>query len=101
MWLTESNRLKHLVYAIPCSIIGTILFVLGLALGMEFKDKEYSNKFDWLDIAATCIGGIIGQIIQALCIYCIITNNNFMLYLIVTISIIILFIYGIWYMIVK
>ena len=63
MWLTESNRLKHLVYAIPCSIIG--------------------------------------QIIQALCIYGIITNNNFMLYLIVTISIIILFIYGIWYMIVK
>ena len=75
MWLTESNRLKHLIYAIPCSIIGTILFVLGLALGMEFKDKEYSNKFDWLDIASTCIGG--------------------------TTIIIILFVYGIWYMIVK
>ena len=89
------------MYAIPCSIIGTILFVLGLALGMEFKDKEYNNKFDWLDIAATCIGGIIGQIIQVLCIYGIITNNNFMLYLIVTISIIILFIYCILYMIVK
>ena len=101
MWLTESNRLKHLVYAIPCSIIGTILFVLGLALGMEFKDKEYNNKFDWLDIAATCIGGIIGQIIQVLCIYGIITNNNFILYLIITISIIILFIYCILYMIVK
>lgn len=45
MWLTESNRLKHLIYAIPCSMIGTILFVLGLALGMKFKDKEYINKF--------------------------------------------------------
>lgn len=45
MWLTESNRLKHLIYTISCSMIGTILFVLGLALGMKFKDKEYINKF--------------------------------------------------------
>ena len=101
MWLKESNRQKHLLYAIPIGLVFTILAVLGCAFGMEFKDKEYDNKFDWLDIAATCIGGIIGQIIQALCIYGIITNNNFMLYLIVTISIIILFIYGILYMIVK
>ena len=68
MWLTESNRLKHLVYAIPCSMIGTILFVLGLALGMEFKDKEYGDKFDWLDIAATMIGGAIGQLLQIIII---------------------------------
>lgn len=76
-------------------MIGTILFVLGLALGMEFKDKEYNNKFDWLAIAAICIGGIIGQIIQALFIYGIITNNNFILYIIVTTIIIVLFIYSI------
>lgn len=41
MWLRESNRLKHLSYAIPCGILGTILFVAGLALGMEFKDKQW------------------------------------------------------------
>lgn len=64
MWLKESNRLKHLIYAIPSAFIGTILFAAGLAFGMEFKDKQYGNKFDWLDIAATLIGGIIGQIIQ-------------------------------------
>lgn len=63
-WLTESNREKHLLYAIPCGLIGTILFVLGLAIGMEFKDKEYGNKFDWLDLAATMIGGAIGQVAQ-------------------------------------
>lgn len=68
MWLTESNRLKHLVYAIPCAFLGTILFVTGLAFGMEFKDKSYGNKFDWLDILATLIGGVIGQIIQLLTI---------------------------------
>lgn len=68
-WLLESNRLKHLLFAIPCGLFLTILFVLGLALGMEFKDKQYGNEFDWLDIASTMIGGTIGQIIMLLIIF--------------------------------
>lgn len=64
MWLKESNRTKHLLYAIPIGFLFTILAVLGCAFGMEFKDTQYGGKFDWLDIAATMIGGIIGQIIQ-------------------------------------
>lgn len=42
----------------------TELFVLGLAVGMEFKDKMYGGQFDWLDIAATLLGGIVGQLLQ-------------------------------------
>ena len=68
MWLKESNRQKHLLYAIPIGLIFTILAVLGCAFGMEFKDKEYGNKFDWLDIAATIIGGAIGQLLQIIII---------------------------------
>lgn len=68
MWLTESNRPKHLLYAIPIGMIFTILCVLGVATGLEFKDKQYGNKFDWLDWTATMIGGIIGQAIQILII---------------------------------
>lgn len=64
MWLKESNRQKYLLYAIPIGLVFTILSVLGCAFGMEFKDKQYGGKFDWLDIAATMIGGIIGQLIQ-------------------------------------
>lgn len=64
MWLKESNRPKHLLYAIPIGLVFTILAVLGCAFGMEFKDKQYGGKFDWLDIAATMIGGAIGQLIQ-------------------------------------
>ena len=64
MWLFESNRLKHLKYGIYSSFAGTILFTTGLAVGMEFKDKQYGGKFDWLDIAATEIGGVIGQSLQ-------------------------------------
>lgn len=71
-WLTESNRQKHLLYAIPIGVVFTILTVLGCAFGMEFKDWQYGNKFDWLDIAATMIGGLIGQIIQIIIILLII-----------------------------
>lgn len=99
MWLTESNRQKHFLYAIPCAFIGTILFVLGLSLGMEFKDKAYGGKFDWLDISATLLGGIIGQAIQALFIYGLITGNNTISFIIVTLIIVTLFVGGMWYMI--
>lgn len=68
MWLKESNRQKHLLYAIPIGLIFTILAVIGCAFGMEFKDREYGNKFDWLDIAATMIGGAIGQLLQIIII---------------------------------
>ena len=57
------NRPKHLLYAIPIGFIFTILAVLGCAFGMEFKDKQYGGKFDWLDIVATMIGGLIGQLL--------------------------------------
>lgn len=64
----QSNRPKHLLYAIPIGLVFTILAVLGCAFGMEFKDKQYGNKFDWLDIAATMIGGLIGQLLQIIII---------------------------------
>lgn len=67
-WLKESNRPKHLLYAIPIGLVFTILAVIGCAFGMEFKDREYGNKFDWLDIAATIIGGAIGQLLQIIII---------------------------------
>ena len=63
MWLKENNRPKHLLCAIPIGLVFTILAVLGCAFGMEFKDKQYGNKFDWLDISATIIGGTIGQLL--------------------------------------
>lgn len=69
MWLKESNRDKHFLYAMPAAFFGTILCVIGLGVGMEFKDKQYGNKWDWLDLLATILGGLIGQICQLLFIY--------------------------------
>ena len=51
MWLRESNRDKHLLYAIPIGFTLTILAVIGCAFGMEFKDKQQGGKFNWLALA--------------------------------------------------
>lgn len=61
--------MKHLKYAIVPGALFTILFVAGLVSGMEFKDKMYGGKWDWLDWIATMIGGTIGQAIQIGLIY--------------------------------
>lgn len=61
--------MKYLKYAIVPGALFTILFVAGLASGMEFKDKMYGGKWDWLDWIATMIGGTIGQAIQIGLIY--------------------------------
>lgn len=55
----------------PCHVpyFFTILFVVGLASGMEFKDKQYGNKWDWLDWLATVLGGLVGQSLQILFIW--------------------------------
>lgn len=71
-WFTESNRWKHFVYAIPVGYVFTILCVLGLATGMEFKDKLWGGEYDWIDWLATMLGGLIGQTLQILTIYLII-----------------------------
>lgn len=86
-WITESNRMKHLIFAIPIGFVFTILCVLGVASGMEFKDVAYdkanSSKsilnwswkhWDWLDWTATMLGGIVGQIGQVILLYLIFKN---------------------------
>ena len=68
MWLKESNRQKHFLYAIPIGFLFTILCVLGIASGLEFKDKQYGNQWDWLDWTATILGGLVGQLLQIIII---------------------------------
>lgn len=80
-WMRESNRPKHI-------IVG---FLIGLAFGLncafvaattaEMKDWLWNgakrgwlgwlegNGFDWLDFAATMIGGVIGALLRLLIMY--------------------------------
>ena len=73
-WITKSNRMKHFIFAIPCGFLLTILFAFGLGLGMEFKDKRWGGKFDYLDLLATTLGGLVGQVFQLVLIYLIFKN---------------------------
>jgi hypothetical protein len=68
-WIVESDRLKHIKYGFYAGLCGTVFAAIGAGLAAEYKDKQYSNIFDWLDVTATVIGGILGQIIQALLIF--------------------------------
>ena len=64
----KSNRDKHFLYAIPIGLVFTIICVLGVASGLEFKDKQYGNQWDWLDWLATMLGGMVGQLLQIIII---------------------------------
>lgn len=60
-WLRESNRYKHLIGGIILGMVLTIFSAIGAAGGLEYKDKEYGNRWDWIDFGITCLGGVIGQ----------------------------------------
>lgn len=79
-WFTESNRKKHFILAIPFGFLFTILCVIGLATGMEFKDCHFNNgnkplkdwdwsSFNWLDFLATILGGVVGQLLQLILLF--------------------------------
>lgn len=63
-WILESNRWKHLVGGFVLGLFLTFLCALGCGGGMEFKDWQWGGKWDWLDFAATILGGIAGQALQ-------------------------------------
>lgn len=76
-WLRDSHRFYHLAGIGIVSFFGTILMGIGCAFGMDFKDVHHSHgndgkpfrdwnwsAWDWLDILAGLIGGIIGQAAQ-------------------------------------
>lgn len=68
---TESNRYKHFLYGIVVGLCLTVLGAIGIASGMEFKDKQWGGKWDWWDWFFTVLGGIIGNIILFLIVKCI------------------------------
>lgn len=65
----ESDRDKHFLYAIPCGFLFSFIFTFGLGVGLEYKDKLHGNKFDYLDLLSTFLGGLVGQILQLIVLY--------------------------------
>lgn len=63
------TRWKHFLLAIPIGLVFTILCVLGVATGMEFKDRQWGGLWDWKDWLCTMLGGVVGQLLQIILIY--------------------------------
>lgn len=68
-WVTESDRLKHIQYGFYAGLCGTILAAIGAGLVEVYKNKQHYDKIDWLDVAATIIGGMFGQAAQLLLVF--------------------------------
>lgn len=67
--VTESNRLKHIQYGFYAGLCGTIFAAIGAGLVAVYKDKQHNDEIDWLDVAATIIGGMFGQAAQLLLVF--------------------------------
>jgi hypothetical protein len=65
----DKTRWQHFGWAIPVGVVFTILCVLGVATGMEFKDYQWCGKADWRDWVCTMLGGLVGQAVQVLIVY--------------------------------
>lgn len=52
-WFKQSNRWAHLLYGFLIALIAGFAFTLGCAAGMEFKDRAWGGKWDWIDFGLT------------------------------------------------
>lgn len=73
-WMSESNRYKHLLYAIIIGFFAESYYSANYcgvfcAGGMELKDKLWGGKPDNVDFIITLIGFNIGYTIQILVKY--------------------------------
>lgn len=90
-WLTESNRGYHLLAGAFIAVLFGLIPVVFTALAVEFKDWMWngskgscvigwktSNGFDWLDVLATVLGGLLTSLLSLFLLgkfnYCILTG---------------------------
>lgn len=70
-FLKKSNRYKHLLAGILLGFLASTFYcalLAGTTAGgaLEFKDKEYGNTFDYIDVACTLTGTLLGFLIREL-----------------------------------
>lgn len=63
-WFKQSNRWKHLLYGFLVALIAGFAFTCGAAAGMEFKDRAWGGKWDWIDFGLTVAGAFVGAAIR-------------------------------------
>ncbi len=69
-WWGASNRLHHLAGGFALGIMMQTWWdatVMGFAAGgaLEYKDKAYGGRWDWLDLGLTSAGALMGRTLAA------------------------------------
>ena len=65
-FLTESHRWQHLIGGIVIGLLSlgcwyaAALAGVGISSALEFKDRSWGGKWDWLDWIVTIAGVVIG-----------------------------------------
>lgn len=65
IWLKESNRYKHLIGGMAIGLLSddwycATLSGVGIASALEYKDRAWGGKWDWIDWSLTVAGVIVG-----------------------------------------
>lgn len=63
-WLKKSNNWKHLFSCMTLGIICGFAPAMFMGIGVEYKDKQWSGKFNWRDVWVDFIGAVIGSLIR-------------------------------------
>lgn len=63
--LKRKDRQKHLLVGMLLGFLSIILAIAG-GLYKEIKDQKDYGGFDWYDLLATIIGGVIGNSVSFL-----------------------------------
>ena len=63
-WLRTSHRLEHIILSVVIgllfdNLIGTTICVLLVASALEYKDKAYGGKWDWIDWSLTIAPALV------------------------------------------
>lgn len=71
IWLNQSNRLKHVIGGIMIGAFADSNYCaayagIGVAGALEFKDKSWGGKWDWIDFAMTVAGVLVGRLANIL-----------------------------------
>lgn len=68
-WLKASNRWKHLVGgavvgAVMVNCIDSVMASAVVGAAMEYKDKAWGGKWDWIDFSLTVAGGVVAGLLR-------------------------------------
>ncbi len=68
-WLKASNRWKHFAGGVIIGVGADSNYCaayagVGVASGLELKDKHWGGKWDWIDFALTVSGVVVGRLIR-------------------------------------